>query len=147
MNNQIDCPVDLVSVNEHKVRLIAFFTMLLTASFLLTSFWPIIVFLTIDFFLRAFKWGSYSVLGFISDKVIALFKIGVKPVDRAPKRFAAMVGLFFTVIILALLAFGFAISAGLFAAVLIFFAFLESVLGFCAGCYVYALGKKIFNKI
>jgi len=144
MDAKLECPVDFVTVNENKVRITAFLVMGLTIVFMFTAWWPIIAFLVFDFFLRAFKWGQYSPLGFISDQVIKILQIGVKPVDRAPKRFAAGVGLVFTVTMLILLAIGFPITAGLLACVLIIFAFLESVLGFCAGCYVYTLGKKIF---
>jgi Domain of unknown function (DUF4395) len=145
MNDNLECPVDLVMVNENKVRFTAFLVLLLTVAFLLTSLWIIIVFLTIDFFLRAFKWGQYSLLSIIGDKFVSVFKIKNKPVDRAPKRFAAGIGFVITLTILLLLAFKFLITAGLVALVLIFFAFLESVLGFCAGCYVYTLGKKLFG--
>ena len=144
MNSKLECPVDFVTVNENKVRTTAFLVMALTIGFMFTSWWPIIAFLAIDFFLRAFKWGQYSPLGFISDQLVKVLHIGVKPVDRAPKRFAAGVGLGFTVTMLVLLGIGFPITAGLLACVLIIFAFLESVLGFCAGCFVYTLGRKIF---
>jgi len=146
MNEEIDCPVDLVMVNENKVRLVALLVLFITVIFLLTSLWYLIAFLAIDFFLRAFKWGNYSLLGIVADQIVYLLKIKNKPVDRAPKRFAAGMGLVITCGILLLLLFDFKITAGLLATVLIFFAFLESVLGFCAGCYVYSLGKKLFGK-
>jgi hypothetical protein len=146
MNDKIDCPVDLVVVNENKVRLVALLVLFITVVFLLTSFWYLIAFLAIDFFLRAFKWGNYSILGIIADQIVNLFKIKNKPVDRGPKRFAAGIGFVITCGILLLLLFDFKIIAGLLAIILIFFAFLESVLGFCAGCYVYSLGKKLFRK-
>jgi hypothetical protein len=145
MNDNLDCPVDLVVINENKARIVALFSLMLTVVFLLTSVWLIIAFLLIDFFLRAFKWGKYSLLGILSDVIIKNFKIKNKPVDRAPKRFAAGVGLFITLAMLVLLATGLEITAGILAIVLIFFAFLESVFGFCAGCYVYTLGKKLFK--
>jgi hypothetical protein len=133
-------------MNENKARLTAFFVMVLAVLFMLTSYWAIILFLAVDFFLRAFNWGAYSLLGVLSDQVIRLFKIKNKPVDRAPKRFAAGVGLAFSMAILLLLFFGFPITAGVVACALIFFAFLESAMAFCAGCYVYSFGKKIFVR-
>jgi len=65
-----------------------------------------------------------------------------KPVDRAPKRFAAFVGLVFLAAILTATLTGFALTAKIIAGVLVVFAALESLLGFCAGCYVYALIGK-----
>jgi len=100
MANSVQCPVDFVSVNENKVRLTAFFVMVLGIVFLATGLWIIIAFLIADFFLRANNWGKYSLLAILSDAVIKQLHIKNKPTDRAPKRFAAGVGLVFTISIL-----------------------------------------------
>jgi hypothetical protein len=139
----VQCPVDFVLINENKARLTAFFVLILGAIFLITGLWIIIAFLTFDFFLRVNNWGKYSLLGIISDAVIRQLNIKNKPTDRAPKRFAAGVGFVFTASILILTFFHLNVPTFLITAVLLFFAFLESVLGFCAGCYVYSAFQKI----
>lgn len=142
----MDCPVDFIKINENKARLTAFFVLVLTLVYLVTSFWLIIAFLLVDFILRATNLGKYSLLGFISDAVIKQLKIKAKPVDRAPKRFAAMVGAAFTAAILVSIILQAYIPALYLGIVLSFFAFLESFLAFCAGCYVYSAGKYVISK-
>jgi hypothetical protein len=142
----MDCPIDFVSINENKARLTAFFVLVLSVVYLVTDFWLIIAFLLADFALRSFNLGKYSVLGFLSDAIIKQLKIKNKPVDRAPKRFAAMVGLAFTVAILIAVLLNQTIVAVSLATVLSFFALLEAFFAFCAGCHVYSIGKTLANK-
>lgn len=142
MESKIQCPVDFVAINENKARITAFFVLVSGAIYLITGLWIIIAFLVIDFFLRANNWGKYSLLAILSDAVIKQFKIKSKPTDRAPKRFAAGVGLIFTIGILIFHLFDLNTLAIVLTSVLLFFAFLESFVGFCAGCYVYSLFHK-----
>jgi len=141
----MECPVDFIPINENKARLTAFFVFILTIVYLLNSFWLIMAFLLVDFSLRAFNLGKYSLLGFISDAIIKQLKIKNKPVDRAPKRFAAGIGLVFSVAILIACYFQQQLIVYPLSGILLFFAFLESTFGFCAGCYVYSAGKIIFK--
>src|ERR1700744_6067267 len=94
------CPVDFIPINENKARLTAFFVLVLTIVFIATGFWLVVALLFIDFSLRTFNLGKYSLLGFLSDAIIKQLKIKNKPVDRAPKRFAAGVGMVFMAAIL-----------------------------------------------
>jgi len=141
----MDCPVDFIPVNENKARLTAFFVLILAIVYLFTGFWLIIAFLVGDFFFRTFNLGRYSPLSFISDAVIKQLKIKNKPVDRAPKRFAAGMGLTFNLIILTLIILHFALAANVLTIILCCFAALESFAGFCAGCYVYFAGKSVLK--
>ncbi|WP_426667340.1 DUF4395 domain-containing protein [Mucilaginibacter sp. McL0603] len=141
----VQCPVDFVLMNENKARLTAFFVLILGAIFLITGLWIVIAFLILDFFLRVNNWGKYSLLAILSDAVIKKLNIKNKPTDRAPKRFAAAVGLVFTVSILILTLLHLDVPTLVITTVLLFFAFLESFLGLCAGCYVYSILHK-FNK-
>ena len=145
MENDIQCPVDLVLINENKARLTALFLLILGAIFLVTGLWIIIAFLVIDFFLRVNNWGKYSLLAILSDAVIRQLKINNKPTDRAPKKFAAGVGLVFTIGILILALLQLSTATIIVTAVLLLFAFLESFVGFCAGCYVYSILQNIYN--
>ena len=142
----MDCPVDFIKINENKARLIAFFVLALSLVYLKTGFWLIMAFLLMDFVLRATNLGRYSLLGFISDAVIKQLKIKPKPVDRAPKRFAAMIGVLFTIAILASSVLQLHVVVFSLAAVLSIFACLESFFAFCAGCYVYSAGKYLLSK-
>lgn len=122
--------------NESKVRLIALFVLLLIIIYWLSGVAFLPAFLVIDFALRSFDLGKYSPLAFISDQLIKTFKLPVKPVYLPPKRFAARIGLLFSVIILVLnlLSLNTLIVSG----VLALFAALESLFNYCAGCSVYS---------
>jgi hypothetical protein len=145
MENDLQCPVDFVLINENKARITAFFVMVLAIIFLTTSSWLIMAFLIMDFFFRVSNWGKYSLLAILSDVLIKQLKIKNKPTDRAPKKFAAGVGLFFTVGILIFTLLQISTLTTIISAVLVLFAFLESFVGFCAGCYVYSAIRKSSN--
>jgi hypothetical protein len=142
MEGDLQCPVDYVLINENKARLIAFFVFVLGIIFVMTGLWIIIAFLVVDFFIRVNNWGKYSSLGILSDALIKQLKIKNKPTDRAPKTFAAGVGLVFTIAILILALLHINLGIQVLTAVLLLFAFLESFVGFCAGCYVYSMLYK-----
>ncbi len=126
--------------NESKVRLIAFFVLLSVILYWLTDSIIVPFFLVIDFSLRSFDLGKYSPLGLISDWAVQTFKLPVKPVYLPPKRFAARIGLAFSIAILVLHVLE--INTIIISSILAFFAALESLLGFCAGCYVYSLLQR-----
>jgi len=147
MKNELECPVDYVTINENKARLTAFFVLVLAVVFLFTQLWIIPAFLIVDFFTRVNNWGKYSLLGILSDAVIKQIGIKNKPTDRAPKRFAAGVGLVFSAAILIFLLLNLAIVSIALAVIIVVFAFLESFVGFCAGCYVYTIFKKMYSPL
>lgn len=121
--------------NESKIRLIALFTFIIALIYLLTTSIVLPIFLLADFGLRAFNLGQLSPLSFIADKLVTAFNLPIKFIYLPPKRFAARIGFLFSVTIVALQILG--ISTIAITSVLAFFAFLESFLSICAGCYVY----------
>lgn len=146
MNTKLQCPTDLVLMNENKARITAFFVLVLGVAFLLTKLWIIIAVMAIDFLLRASNQGKYSLLAVLSDAVIKQLKIGNKPVDRAPKRFAAWIGFIFTISILIVIGLKLELTVIILTSILLVFAALESLAGFCAGCYVYSFGLLLVRK-
>jgi len=126
-------------VNENKVRLVALWVFIL----LVVSVWavrlPIAIFLVVDFFLRGFGLGKYSPLGVLSDLVVALLHIANKPIYFPPKRFAARIGFILSLMLTGATLLQLETPALAVISVFGFFAFLESFLGFCAGCRIYAL--------
>ena len=140
----IDCPVDFIQVNENRVRLNALWVLLLLVGslFIHTFTLPLFLFLAVDFFLRAFNFGKYSPINILSGIVIKNLKIGNKPIDQAPKRFAAGIG--FALSLLAVVLYIFHYNQSLFVLTIVFaaFAMLESFFSFCAGCHVYSFLLK-----
>jgi hypothetical protein len=121
--------------NESKVRLIAFFVLLLVVIYWLTGLILFPAILVIDFALRSFDRGKFSPLALLSDWIVKTFKLPVKPVYLPPKRFAARIGLSLSALILILYFVN--LDTVIVSGILAFFAALESFIGFCAGCYVF----------
>lgn len=124
-----------VQINERKVRLIAFMVFVLALYYLISNAVFVPIFLVVDFLLRSFGLGKFSLLALFSDQIIRLLQFSYKPVFYPPKRFATRIGLVFSLLILTFHLFD--CLPFLPAYVLAFFAFLESFFGFCAGCYIY----------
>ncbi len=143
MAQAVKCPVDFVPINENKVRITAGFVTLISAAFLIVNHWSIAFFLVIDFFTRALLNPKYSLLGILSDAIVKTFSIKYKPTDRGAKRFAALIGFVICDIILITTVFQLDIVAQIGACIIIFFALLESIFSFCAGCYVYTFLKNV----
>ena len=145
MENYEACPVALKTTDEIKVRITASLVLLMLAVFLFTGFWPLLLILMVDFFLRAMGLGAYSVFNKLSGKLFPWLNKQPRPVDLAPKQFAAKIGLLFVLFILAAFVGGYVHTSYVLTGIIIFFAFLESVFGFCTGCYIYKYYRKIFR--
>ena len=133
-----------ITGNESKIRLTAFFVLLLIIIYMLTGIGLIPVFLFLDFTLRGFGLGAYSPLAWISGRIVAALKLPAKPVYMPPKRFAARVGFLFC---LAIVVAHYAdLSTLILSAIIALFAALESLAGFCAGCYVYNAYARLRSR-
>lgn len=144
MKAEIACPVDHIPVNENQVRLNALAVFLLSLAFLFVSHWSIPFFLAVDFYLRGFGFGAYSPINRLSGWVVKIAAIPNKPIDRAPKQFAAQLGFFIADILLIAVVVELKSVSYAIVGLLVLFAFLESALSFCAGCHVYSFLKKFF---
>ena len=129
---------------ENKIRLTAFWVFLLTIIYIKTSFIGIPIFLLLDFAIRGFGYGKWSVLGFFAEKLVILFKLEQKPIYFPPKQFAAQVGFIFSFMLLLLNIFD--INAIVISLILLICAGLEAFFNFCVGCYVYNAYYHIKNK-
>jgi hypothetical protein len=143
----VTCPVSTDRINENVARTAAFFVISFTLVGLYLHNPFIFALLAIDFALRAFTNGNYSLIKFGSKQIVSILDITPKPTDAAPKKFAAGLGVFFSLLIGVLLFLGLQFSANITGAVLLFCAVLEGGFGICLGCIVYTLlifplGKK-----
>jgi hypothetical protein len=127
-------------VNEKAARVVAAFVALIAAITLATRAEALIVVLAIGFLLRVSAGPRFSPLGQLATRAIAP-RLGTPVlVPGPPKRFAQGVGLA-TTSVAAVAALGFGSNALAFGliAVLLVFALLESVFGFCAGCWAFGV--------
>jgi hypothetical protein len=143
MQIQVNCPIDRVAVNEQKIRLVAFFVFLLVLFNLMFPNIFLSLFLIIDFYCRTFLEGKFSLLSKLASQIEEYKWIGTKQVDRAPKRFAAMIGFGMSLLLTIAVFFNLTILIHIISYVFIGFAFLEFAFGFCAGCYLYHFLQQI----
>lgn len=135
--NQLICPVSTERVDENRVRVTAFGVIILMGLFFMTHSPVFPAILLVDFYIRAFSRLKNSPLSWLARYFVKA--VGTQPVwiDKAPKVFAARIGLLLTSLILAASLLNMALLATITGATLVCFAFLECGLNFCAGCWVY----------
>ena len=130
-------------VNEKAARVVAGGVALIAATALLTGWLWLSALLAAGFTLRVAAGPRYSPLGQLATKVVAPRLGRPTLVAGPPKRFAQTVGLVFTLAATGFLLAGLPVVTMGLLAVLLGFALLESVLGFCAGCFVFAQLMKV----
>ena len=125
-------------VNEVAARLVAGMVVILSTAIIVTGQPWLMFVLAYGFLARVLTGPTLSPMGQLATRVLAPRIATPKPVPGPPKRFAQSIGLVFSVTALALyFGGGSMVAVKGVVAVLTLFAFLESVVGFCAGCFVF----------
>ncbi|MBB1510759.1 DUF4395 domain-containing protein [Tessaracoccus sp. Y36] len=125
-------------VNEKAARVVAAGVCASAVLVLATGWQWLVPFMAVGFLLRVLSGPRFSPLGLLATKVVAPRLGEPVLVSGPPKRFAQGIGLAVTTVASLLgPALGLAPAASVLIGVLVLFAFLESVLGFCAGCWLY----------
>lgn len=125
-------------VNEYAARMVAGMVLVLCLTIILTNESWLTFVLVYGFLARVTTGPLLSPMGLLATRVLAPVLNLKKPVPGPPKRFAQAVGLIFSVTALVLyFPLDFSIAAKGVLAILSIFAFLESAIGFCAGCFVF----------
>ncbi len=135
--NQLICPVSPERVDENRVRLTALGVIFTMDAFLFTGNALFPGLLVMDFYIRAFTRLSYSPLSWIAYLFIRILGTGPVWIPKAPKMFAARLGLLLSVITLTFALTGVYTLAYITGIILVVFAFLECGLNFCTGCWIY----------
>ncbi|MBI9105040.1 MAG: DUF4395 domain-containing protein, partial [Spirochaetales bacterium] len=100
--------------------------------------------LAVDFFIRAILTPRFSLLAFISRKLIVpVAGFRRRMIMFKPKRFAAGIGLFMTGASLIFHYYDITFIFIVFMSILILFSFLETFLKFCAGCKIFGILIKL----
>lgn len=127
-------------VNEVAARTVAGCVVVLIGATILFEISALMWFIAYGFLARVLTGPSLSPIGLLATKVLVPL-MGVRPrlVPGPPKRFAQSIGLALSAAAL-LLNYGFGLQAAAYSVlgVVLFFAALESVIGFCMGCFVFA---------
>ena len=133
------CPISGDTRNERVVRIVAGFVVAVAVgSATLPHLIAVAVLLALatDFAVRGFGSPRYSVLATLGR---AVARLSLKPVDAAPKRFAARIGVGFALSAAILHLASLPVAALSVTGVLAVCATLEAALGLCVGCRIYSL--------
>ena len=126
------------TVNNYIVRSNALLVLVLITVFLITKSVFILIFICYGFWIRVLIGPKLCLLTFISKRfILPLFDNPSLKQSASPKRFAQGNGTFLTTISLGIHSFGYLPLANVIILILLFFVFLESTIGFCAGCWTY----------
>lgn len=144
------CPLAGYRIDENGARIVAGLVALATIFSLIfatsAAQW-IFPMLALDFATRAFSRPRWSFLGKYAGWVLRSLGRSPRLVDAGPKRFAARVGLVFTLALSVLALLGLSSTVQIVGAVLLACALLESLAGFCVGCQLwsawYALQERL----
>lgn len=135
------CPVN--SVDGTTARIVAGIVVALAAISIAASVPWIIGLLTADFIIRGFIGRQYSPLRWVAKQIQAVLKLQPKYEYAPPKRFAARVGVVFTVTASVLYLLSLPVAAITVTGVLIAAASLEASVGFCLACWLYPYVQRL----
>ncbi len=138
--------VEVLYTDEATVRLVAAQVVVLTAVALISGAAWVALVLVVDFGTRATGLLP-SPFALLADRMVVVANLSRDPVFLPPKRFAAAIGLLFSVGILALLLLDLDVAAYTVGGVLLLCASLEAVLNYCVGCQVFHLGNTLLQKL
>jgi hypothetical protein len=130
-------------VNEKAARAVAGQVAVVTVLALVTGWLWLAPVLAVGFALRVASGPRFDPFGRLATEVMAPRLGAPVLVPGPPKRFAQAVGLVFTLAATGFLLAGVPAVTTALLAVLLLFATLEAVVGFCAGCYVFGLLMRV----
>ena len=132
-------------VNDYAARAVAAIVIILVVLFEITANEFLLLFITYGFLARVLTGPTLSPVGLLATKIIVpALGSPSKLVPGPPKRFAQFIGLLISLsATIAIFVFDSPTSARYLMAVICFFASLESILGFCAGCFVFGWLMKL----
>jgi hypothetical protein len=133
----IICPVSSEKTESHVPRLVALLTSVLLVLLVVTGWWPILVMLMLDFYVRAVGSIKWSYLVLASRGISSILRLRSVLIPLAPKLFAARIGALLITMALLFLLLGWNSASLALLGVLIVFASIECGLNFCVGCYIY----------
>lgn len=131
-------------VNENVTRIVASTVVFLGVLSILFPNYVVLGLLLLGFVLRLSygpKWEPFAF--FTSKYLVPWLGISFVPSAGPPKRFAQLIGFSFSLVAILLYANGYLLAYQITLATLVFFASLESFLGWCAGCFMFGLLMKI----
>ena len=90
--NNIACPISLKKMNGNVNRLAVFMDVLLLIAYMLSSSPYFLLFIVIDYAIKAVDKAKFSPLNWFAGNIVKLIRIPPKLIDQGPKIFAVRVG-------------------------------------------------------
>jgi len=140
------CPISPDVVDDRATRIGAALVILSVIAGLWSGRFWIPLALALDFGLRSRGKVVFSPIAQVAKALRKVSGLGPRAVNAGPKRFAALVGAIFSLLIAGSQALHLARLALVVGAVLILCAALEAFLGFCVGCRVYNLFQPLLAR-
>ena len=134
------CPISKNKIDGNVPRINGLITLIIIALGAYNNiFW---ILLTVDFLLRGFTM-KYSPIANFSKTILNSLNVSPKPIEAAPKKFAAKIGLMMSIMLVIISLMGFYKFSIYFS---IFFSipvFLETFFSYCLGCQIYSVLLKL----
>ena len=154
----ISCPISNRRVDSRMARTVSLQVAIFTSLFVYTHHFAFAILVFVDFSIRALKKEDFSPFYRVGQILLDTFNIKPKLCDALPKQFALYMGLSVSIAIIFFYILGLFLPIEyasytffpvvIISVLLIIFALLEALLGFCMGCkiyYVIQLVKGIFK--
>ena len=147
MKSYAFCPVSDKIINERVARFNGAFTVLLIIiSGLIQNILPVI-FLAVDFLLRASEYSRFSLVGILSKVIVRYFDLSENKINAGPKIFAARIGFILSSLIIVSGVLNAYPAAFVLGGVLGLFSFLEASFGLCVACEIYPFVYRFLYKV
>jgi hypothetical protein len=140
------CPLIFRQVDATVTRINTLFVIIGIVVFLVTQISIILCLMIVDFILRLYGYKQYSPINISSLYIQKKFALTVKMEDAGAKRLAAFFGTGFTIALLIGSWLGADLAVTFIAGIFLFCAALELLFGYCIGCKIYYIVKKIYPK-
>ena len=136
MMRNLVCPVSTLRVDRNAVRVTGLLSTLALVAYVVTRSPFVIVPLGLDYLVRTVMAAPPSPLAQLGRTIARLLRLPAQPIDKAPKVFAARIGVCFA-LAAAVTHFLAPAAAPCLAGTLAVFTLLEGGFDFCVGCVVY----------
>jgi hypothetical protein len=140
------CPLIFRQVDATVTRINTLFVIIGIVTFLLTQSIIVLMVLIVDFVLRLYGFKQYSPANISSLYIQKKLSLPIKMEDAGAKRLAAFFGMGFTIALLIASFMGADLAVAFIAGIFLFCAALELLFGYCVGCKIYYIAKKIYPK-
>lgn len=140
------CPLIFRQVDATVVRINTLFVISAVSMFLVTQNWIILILLVIDFILRLYGYKHLSPIQNMSLLIQKKFSFPIKMEDAGAKRLAAFFGVGFTIALLIAYSLHSDLAVLIIGSIFLFCASMELFFGYCVGCKIYYIAKKLYPK-